>query len=89
MVAPEAKGKGIGERMAELFVRGSTPPRLHRNAVQLRCQNNIVAVRLWQKIGFEIIGEIPEAFNHSKLRPHKRLYNVPEIVKSYQACSCL
>ena len=22
------------------------------------------AVRLWQKLGFEIIGEIPEAFNH-------------------------
>jgi ribosomal protein S18 acetylase RimI-like enzyme len=29
-------------------------------------KSNTVAVKLWQKVGFEIIGEIPDAFNHSK-----------------------
>jgi len=27
-------------------------------------KSNEGAVRLWQKLGFDIIGEIPEAFNH-------------------------
>jgi ribosomal protein S18 acetylase RimI-like enzyme len=27
-------------------------------------KNNHRAVRLWQNLGFEIIGEIPDAFNH-------------------------
>jgi ribosomal protein S18 acetylase RimI-like enzyme len=29
--------------------------------------SNQRAVQLWKKIGFEIIGEIPEAFNHQTL----------------------
>lgn len=28
-------------------------------------KSNTVAVKLWQNVGFEIIGEIPDAFNHS------------------------
>ena len=27
-------------------------------------KSNTIAVSLWQKIGFEIIGEIPNAFDH-------------------------
>lgn len=30
-------------------------------------KSNVHAVRLWQKVGFEIIGEIPNAFNHKEL----------------------
>lgn len=30
-------------------------------------KSNIVAVKLWQKLGFEIKGEIPKAFDHKKL----------------------
>ncbi len=29
-------------------------------------KSNVHAVRLWQKIGFDIIGEIPEAFDHHR-----------------------
>lgn len=29
-------------------------------------KSNTFAVKLWQSVGFEIIGEIPDAFNHSK-----------------------
>jgi len=29
-------------------------------------KSNERAVRLWQSLGFGIIGEIPEAFNHKK-----------------------
>jgi ribosomal protein S18 acetylase RimI-like enzyme len=30
-------------------------------------KSNERAVRLWQSLGFKIIGEIPEAFNHPQL----------------------
>ena len=30
-------------------------------------KSNIAAVRLWQSIGMEIIGEIPDAFDHREL----------------------
>jgi ribosomal protein S18 acetylase RimI-like enzyme len=29
-------------------------------------KSNEIAVRLWQNLGFEIIGEIPEAFQHQE-----------------------
>ncbi len=29
-------------------------------------KSNEIAVRLWQDIGFKIIGEIPEAFQHKE-----------------------
>ena len=69
MVAPEAKGKGVGERMAEYSLEEAR--RLGFTAMQFNfvVKTNIVAVRLWLKIGFEIIGEIPDAFDHSKLGP--------------------
>ncbi len=53
--------------------------RLGYNAMQF----NIViksyerAVMLWEKLGFEIIGEIPDAFNHQQLGLTKCLYHVP------------
>ena len=30
-------------------------------------KSNERAVKLWQRLGFEIIGEIPEAFNHLEM----------------------
>ena len=30
-------------------------------------KSNEKAVKLWQSIGFQIIGEIPDAFNHANL----------------------
>jgi ribosomal protein S18 acetylase RimI-like enzyme len=64
MVAPEAKGKGVGTAMAEFSLEEAK--KLGYRAMQFNfvVKTNEVAVRLWQNLGFEIIGEIPEAFNH-------------------------
>jgi ribosomal protein S18 acetylase RimI-like enzyme len=64
MVAPEAKGKRIGRTMAEFSMKEAK--RFGFQAMQFNfvVKTNEVAVRLWQKLGFEIIGEIPEAFQH-------------------------
>ena len=66
MVAPEAKGKRVGRTMAEFSLEEAK--RLGYQAMQfnfvVKC--NEVAVRLWLSLGFEIIGEIPEAFQHAE-----------------------
>ena len=66
MVSPNAKGKGIGRMMAEHSIGEAR--RLGFTAMQFNfvVQSNDVAVKLWQSVGFEIIGEIPEAFNHKQ-----------------------
>jgi len=66
MVSPEAKGKRIGRTMAEFSFKEAK--RLGYQAMQFNfvVKSNEVAVKLWLNLGFEIIGEIPEAFNHAK-----------------------
>jgi ribosomal protein S18 acetylase RimI-like enzyme len=66
MVSPKVAGRGIGKAMAEFsFLEAK---RMGYYAMQFNyvVKSNIVAVRLWQKLGFELIGEIPEAFAHPK-----------------------
>jgi ribosomal protein S18 acetylase RimI-like enzyme len=67
MVSPKAQGKGVGRAMAEYSIEEAR--RLGFRAMQFNfvVKSNASAVRLWQKLGFEIIGEIPEAFRHSNL----------------------
>lgn len=66
MVSPGAKGKGIGRLMAEHSIEEAR--RLGFKSIQFNfvVKSNEVAVRLWKSVGFEVIGEIPEAFNHKQ-----------------------
>lgn len=65
MVSPQATGKGIGKQMALWSLDEAR--RLGFTAMQFNfvVKSNTVAVKLWQSVGFQIIGEIPDAFNHS------------------------
>jgi ribosomal protein S18 acetylase RimI-like enzyme len=69
MVAPDAAGKGIGKQMALWSL--DEAKRLGFTAMQFNfvVKSNTVAVKLWQSVGFEIIGEIPDGFNHSTNGP--------------------
>jgi len=64
MTLPSAFGKGIGRSMGEFSI--SEAKQLGYKAMQFNIvvKTNERAIRLWQKLGFEIKGEIPEAFNH-------------------------
>ncbi len=64
MVSPRAAGRGVGRRMAEFSIEEAR--RLGFTAMQFNfvVKSNTVAVELWKSVGFEIIGEIPDAFNH-------------------------
>jgi ribosomal protein S18 acetylase RimI-like enzyme len=66
MVAPEAMGMRVGRTMAEYSLDEAR--RLGFKSMQFNfvVKSNQVAVKLWLDIGFEIIGEIPEAFNHAR-----------------------
>jgi len=61
---PNAFGQGIGRTMAEFSL--DEAKRLGYKAMQFNIvvKSNERAVSLWQKLGFEIKAEIPEAFNH-------------------------
>jgi ribosomal protein S18 acetylase RimI-like enzyme len=67
MVSPDARGKGVGRAMAEWSL--GEAKRLGFTAMQFNfvVKSNARAVKLWQDIGFEIIGEIPDAYDHKEL----------------------
>jgi ribosomal protein S18 acetylase RimI-like enzyme len=67
MVSRHHLRKGIGKSMAEFAF--SEAKRLGYQAMQFNyvVKSNTVAVHLWKKLGFKIVGEVPDAFTHPKL----------------------
>jgi GNAT superfamily N-acetyltransferase len=67
MVHPAVQGKGIGYAMGLHsldFARKNGYRALQFNIV---VSTNVVAVRLWEKLGFSIIGTVPQGFHHKEL----------------------
>ncbi|WP_262347593.1 GNAT family N-acetyltransferase [Nocardioides dongxiaopingii] len=70
MVAPDARGRGVGRRLGEHVVawhREQGFAAIQFNAV---VETNTVAVRLWESLGFRVIGTVPAAFDS---RAHGRV----------------
>lgn len=67
MVHPAHRGKGIAETMCRYSLEEAK--RLGFRAMQFNMviKTNSVAIRLWQRCGFEIIGTIPNAYQHQTL----------------------
>ena len=67
MVHPEYQGKKIGRQMTTHSLDEAR--RLGFKAMQynLVVSTNIPAVKLYQKMGFKIVGTLPKAFNHMQL----------------------
>ncbi len=64
IVLPEARGKRIGRQMAEFSLEEARRSGYRAMQFNFVVKSNENAVKLWQNLGFEIIGEIPEAFRH-------------------------
>jgi L-amino acid N-acyltransferase YncA len=64
MVSASARGKGIGRAMAEHCL--SEARELGFRAMQFNyvISTNTSAIRLWQELGFKIVGKLPDAFRH-------------------------
>ena len=67
MVSPAAKGKGVGKMMALHSIEEGRRIGYHAIQFNFVVKSNTVAVNLWKSVGFEVIGEIPDAIRHSKL----------------------
>lgn len=67
MVSTGARGRGLATTMCEHSQRIATE--LGYKAMQLNfvASSNEGAIRLWTKLGFEIAGQLPKAFNHPSL----------------------
>jgi GNAT superfamily N-acetyltransferase len=66
MVSSEARGRGVGRALGEYvldWARQQGYAAMQFNAV---VETNTQAVRLWQALGFRIIGTVPEAFAHPR-----------------------
>jgi L-amino acid N-acyltransferase YncA len=66
MVAPGAQGRGVGHAMGEHCLAEAR--RIGFRAMQFNfvVSTNEGAVRLWQKLGFKIVGTLPGAFRHAQ-----------------------
>jgi len=64
MVSASARGQGIGRAMAEHCLHEGR--RLGFRAMQFNyvISTNTAAIRLWQDLGFEIVGTLASAFRH-------------------------
>ena len=62
MVAPEARGRGVGRTLAEYVVQWHRDQGFRGIQFNAVVETNTAAVRLWESLGFRIIGTVPGAF---------------------------
>jgi GNAT superfamily N-acetyltransferase len=62
MVAPEARGRGVGRALGEYVVQWHRDQGYRGIQFNAVVETNTSAVRLWQRLGFEIVGTVPGAF---------------------------
>ncbi len=64
MTAPEARGKGVARTMCLHSLEQARERGFRAMQFNHVVSTNTGAVALWQKLGFEIVGTLPKAFNH-------------------------
>ena len=67
MVGPAAAGRGVGRRLGEHVVGWAREQGFRGIQFNAVVETNQPAVRLWQSLGFVVIGTVPGAFRHPEL----------------------
>lgn len=67
MVSSAARGRGLATSMCEHSQKIATELGYEAMQFNFVASSNKNAVRLWGKLGFEIVGCLPKAFNHPAL----------------------
>lgn len=63
MVAPAARGRGVGRRLAEHVVQWHRDQGFRAIQFNAVVETNVAAVRLWQSLGFVVVGTVPAAYD--------------------------
>jgi ribosomal protein S18 acetylase RimI-like enzyme len=64
ITAPAAAGRGVARRMAEHSLELARSQGFRAMQFNFVVSTNERAVRLWQSLGFEVVGRLPLAFHH-------------------------
>jgi L-amino acid N-acyltransferase YncA len=64
MVDAAARGRGVGRALAEYALAWAKEAGFRGMQFNAVVETNESAVRLWEAVGFEIVGTVPEAFDH-------------------------
>lgn len=64
MVAAEARGRGVGRILGTQVLDWATRSGYRAMQFNAVVTTNEAAVRLWEDLGFTIVGTVPEAFDH-------------------------
>jgi L-amino acid N-acyltransferase YncA len=67
MVDSAARGLGVGRALGSHVLDSARADGYHSMQFNAVVESNTGAVRLWLALGFEIIGTVPEAFDHPTL----------------------
>ena len=67
MVDSSARGLGVGRSLGTHILDVARADGYHSMQFNAVVESNTSAVRLWQDLGFEIIGTVPDAFDHPTL----------------------
>lgn len=67
MTHPAARGRGIAMHMARDSFDRAKGRGFRAMQFNLVIASNAQALHLWQKIGLQVIGRLPEAFRHTRL----------------------
>ena len=67
MVCDAARGRGVARLMCEHSQRLAREQGFLAMQFNSVVSSNEVAVALWQKLGFEVVGRLPRAYRHARL----------------------
>jgi L-amino acid N-acyltransferase YncA len=67
MVDPNSQGRRVGETLGRHCLHKAKRAGFLAIQYNFVVSTNTAAVRLWRKLGFEIVGTLPKAFRHEEL----------------------
>jgi ribosomal protein S18 acetylase RimI-like enzyme len=67
VVAQQAQGKGIASQMCQHSQAQAIAMGFRAMQFNFVVSTNTRAIRLWERLGFSVVGRLPEAFNHQQL----------------------
>ena len=66
MVSPAARGRGVGRQLGEYALQWAKDAGFRAMQFNAVVDTNTAAIRLWESLGFETVGIVPEAFDSAR-----------------------